>query len=196
MGDRYDLGAEFYRWEFATAIAGAILGIHPFNQPNVQQAKDATERVLQSYTTSGNLPTIQIAGSIAELLTKAEKGTYLAIMAYIRQTRGTDDAMTEMRRKVMERYGIATTIGYGPRFLHSTGQLHKGGSDKGLFLQIITCHERDIPIPGMPYTFGVIAAGQALGDFQALESLGRNITRIKLSTGDEKGILKLIHELK
>jgi len=194
IGDKYDLGAEFYRWEFATAIAGAILGIHPFDQPNVQQAKDATERVLQSYTTSGNLPTLQVTGSIAELLTKAEKGTYLAIMAYIRQTRGTDDAMTELRRKVIERYGIATTIGYGPRFLHSTGQLHKGGPNKGLFLQIITCHERDIPIPGMPYTFGVIAAGQALGDFQALKSLGRNITRIKLSTGHEKDVLNVARE--
>lgn len=194
MGDRYDLGAEFYRWEFATAIAGAILGIHPFNQPDVQQAKDATERILQEYATSGNPPDIQPEGSFAELLSKAERPRYLAIMAYIRQTRGTDDAMTELRRKVIERYGIATTIGYGPRFLHSTGQLHKGGPDKGLFLQIITCHERDIPIPGMPYTFGVIAASQALGDFQALKSLGRNITRIKLSTGDEKDILNIVRE--
>jgi len=196
MRDKYDLGVEFYRWEFATAIAGAVLGIHPFNQPNVQQAKDATERVLQEYATSGNLPGIQTEGLFAELLSKAERPRYLAIMAYIRQTHGTDNALAELRRKVIERYGIATTIGYGPRFLHSTGQLHKGGPDTGLFLQITCGHEKDIPIPGMPYTFGVVADAQALGDFQALQSLGRDITRIQLSRGDEEDILKLVHELK
>jgi len=196
MRDKYDLGAEFYRWEFATSIAGAVLGIHPFNQPNVQQAKDATERVLQEYTASGNLPTVETAGSIAELLTKAEKGTYLAIMAYLRQTPGIDKALAELRQKVVERYGIATTLGYGPRFLHSTGQLHKGGPDTGLFLQITVDNEGAIPIPGMPYTFGVIAAAQALGDFQALKSLGRNIVRVHFSRGDEAEILNLVSELK
>ncbi len=194
--DKYDLGAEFYRWEFATAIAGAILSINPFNQPNVHQAKDATERVLQEYTTSGNLPSIETAISVAELLTKAEKQNYLAIMAYLRETPGMDKAFAELRRKVVKRYSIATTLGYGPRFLHSTGQLHKGGPDKGLFLQIIAAHERDITIPGMPYTFGVIAAAQALGDFQALKSLGRNVTRIQLSRGDEEDILKIVREFK
>ncbi len=196
MRDKYDLGAEFYRWEFATSIAGAILGIHPFNQPNVQQAKDATERVLQEYTTSGNLPSIETARSVAELLTKAEKGRYLAIMAYLRETPGTDKALAELRRKVVERYGIATTLGYGPRFLHSTGQLHKGGPATGLFLQITVEPETDIPIPGMPYTFGVVAAAQALGDLQALQSLGRNVVRFHLSRGDEKDIFKLVSELK
>jgi len=196
MRDKYDLGAEFYRWEFATAIAGAILGIHPFNQPNVQQAKDATERILQEYTTSGNLPSVEAAISVAELLTKAEKGTYLAIMAYLRETPGTDKALLELRRKVVERYGIATTLGYGPRFLHSTGQLHKGGPATGLFLQITVDHETDIPIPGMPYTFGVVADAQALGDLRALQSLGRTVARVRLSRGDEAEISKLVSELK
>ena len=162
----------------------------------MQQAKDATERVLQEYTTSGNLPGIEAAGSVAELLTKAEKGKYLAIMAYINETPGTDKALAELRRKVVEQYGIATTLGYGPRFLHSTGQLHKGGPAPGLFLQITVDHETDIPIPGMPYTFGVVAAAQALGDLQALQSLGRNVIRFHLSRGDEKDIFKLVSELK
>ncbi|MFC2013551.1 bifunctional transaldolase/phosoglucose isomerase [Chloroflexota bacterium] len=196
LRDKYDLGAEFYRWEFATAIAGAILNIHPFNQPDVQQAKDATKRILQEYATSGKLPSIETEGSFAELLSKAERPRYLAIMAYIRQTHGTDNALAELRRKIIERYGIATTIGYGPRFLHSTGQLHKGGPDTGLFLQITADHEKDMPIPGMSSTFGVVADAQALGDFQALKSLGRNITRVRLSRGGEEHILKLVHELK
>jgi glucose-6-phosphate isomerase/transaldolase/glucose-6-phosphate isomerase len=151
---------------------------------------------LQEYTASGKLPTVETAGSIAELLTKAEKGTYLAIMAYLRQTPGIDKALAELRQKVVERYGIATTLGYGPRFLHSTGQLHKGGPDTGLFLQITVDNEGAIPIPGMPYTFGVIAAAQALGDFQALKSLGRNIVRVHFSRGDEAEILNLVSELK
>ena len=196
MRDRYDLGAEFYRWEFATAVAGAILGIHPFNQPNVQQAKDATERILQEYTTSDKLPSIETDRSVAGLLTKAEKAKYLAIMAYLRQTPETDKALAELRRKVVERYGIATTLGYGPRFLHSTGQLHKGGPATGLFVQITVDPETDIPIPSMPYTFGVVAAAQALGDRQTLQSLGRNVIRIHLSKGDKEDILKIVSELK
>ncbi len=195
LRDRYDLGAEFYRWEFATAIAGAILGIHPFNQPNVQQAKDATERVLQEYIASGRLPEIEPADSLANLLTEAHKGRYLAIMAYVHQTPGVDKALAELRRKVVERYGITTTLGYGPRFLHSTGQLHKGGPATGLFLQITADHEKNLPIPGKPYTFGVMADAQALGDLQALQSLGWPVIRVHLGRGDEADILKLVGEL-
>lgn len=196
MRDEYELGAEFYRWEFATAIAGAILGIHPFDQPNVQQAKDATERVLQEYTASGHLPRVKTAGSLADLLNEAAKGKYLAIMAYVRQAAGVEKALLELRRKVVERYGIATTLGYGPRFLHSTGQLHKGGPATGLFLQITADHEQDLPIPGKPYTFGVVADAQALGDLRTLQSLGRNVIRVHLGKGGEADILKVVSELK
>ena len=195
MRDKYDMGGEFYRWEFATAIAGRILGIHPFNQPNVQQAKDATERVLQEYTASGNLPSVETARYAAELLTKAEKGTYLAIMAYMHETPGADKALMELRRKVVERYGIATTLGYGPRFLHSTGQLHKGGPDTGLFLQITVDHEQDVPIPGKPYTFGVVADAQAVGDLEALRSLGKHIIRVHSRQGDVAAISEFIGNL-
>jgi len=196
LKDRYDLGAEFYRWQFATAIAGAMLGINPFDQPNVQQTKDATERLLGEYITAGNLPQIETPSSFSELLTKVEKGRYLAIMAYLKKTAGVDRALAELRRRVVEKYGIATTVGYGPRFLHSTGQLHKGGPATGLFLQITADHEQQIPIPGKAYTFGVVADAQALGDLQTLQSLGRSAVRVHFRRGDQASILKLVKELK
>ena len=113
-------------------------------------------------------------------------------MAYLRQTPGTDKALARLRREVSERYGIATTLGYGPRFLHSTGQLHKGGPATGLFLQITVDHETDIQIPGVPYTFGTVANAQALGDYQALQLLGRNVIRVHLGKSHEEDILKLV----
>ena len=127
LRDRYDLGAEFFRWEFATAVTGAILGIHPFDQPDVQGAKDMTERMLQEYEASGRLPSVEAQGSAGATLSKAGAGDYLAIMPYLLQTPEVDQALGELRRMVMKRYRIATTLGYGPRYLHSTGQIHKGG---------------------------------------------------------------------
>ena len=192
---RYDLGAEFFRWEFATAVAGAMLGIHPFDQPNVQQAKALTERVLQERQSSGRLPEVEVASSLRDLLTLARPGDYLAIMAYLRQTPATDRALADLRRRVVERYGITTTLGYGPRFLHSTGQLHKGGPDTGLFLQVTANHEKDLPIPGEPYTFGALADAQALGDLQALQALGRRVIRVNPTPPHEEAILRLASEL-
>jgi len=195
MKDRFDLGAEFFRWEFATAIAGAILGIHAFDQPNVQAAKDATERLLKEYTTSGKLPPPEAAGTLNDLLARAGRGNYLAIMAYLKPTPEIDIAQADFRQKVLERYGIITTFGYGPRYLHSTGQMHKGGPDTGLFLQITTDHEYDLPVPGKPYTFGVVADAQALGDIQALQSIGRQVVRIHLQRGDGAAISELANHL-
>ena len=154
-----------------------------------------TERALREYTAFGKLPSVATAGSVSDLLAGAANGEYLAIMAYLRQTPGTDDALAELRQKVTERYGIATTAGYGPRFLHSTGQLHKGGPGAGLFLQITAGHERDIPIPGMPYTFGTVADAQARGDLQTLRSLGRSVVRVHLDSGTEEAILRFAREL-
>ncbi len=195
MEDKYDLGAEFYRWEFATAVVGAILGINPFDQPDVQRAKDATQRLLDEYATSGSLPQLNTIGSIRELLAEAGNGKYVAIMAYICQEPEVDKAFSELRRKIVEKYGMATTLGYGPRFLHSTGQLHKGGPNNGLYLQVTAGHHNDLPIPGKPYTFGVLANAQALGDFQSLQSLGRTVMRIHFSRDDEIDISKLVSEL-
>jgi len=195
LRDRYDLGVEFFRWEFATAVAGAILGINPFDQPNVQAAKDVTERVLQEYQISGRLPKVEAASRLNDLLAEARPGNYLAIMAYLRQTPEVDEALTDLRRIVMEKYRIVTTAGYGPRLLHSTGQLHKGGPDTGLFLQVTVEHKEALPIPGERYTFCVLADAQALGDLQTLQSLGRHVIRIHLGSGDAIALRKLANEL-
>jgi len=195
MRDKYDLGAEFFRWEFATAVAGAILCINPFDQPNVQEAKEATERVLQEYMATGRLPQLEAADSIADLMAEAEKDKYLAIMAYVRPTPEVDKVLADFRRKVVERHHIATTLGYGPRFLHSTGQLHKGGPNTGLFLQITAEHEKDLPIPGKPYTFGVVADAQALGDLKALKSSGRCVTSIHFARANNTTISRPVNEL-
>ena len=180
LGDKYDLGAEFFRWQFATAVAGSVLGIHPFDQPDVQQAKDETARGLLEHQESGRLPQPEESGSIEELLSQAKPGDYLAILAYVRETQETNEALTELRRRVMERYQIATTVGYGPRFLHSTGQIHKGGPNSGLFLQISAERQYDIPVPREPYTFGVLADAQALGDMRALQAQGRRVAGVRL----------------
>jgi len=196
LEDKYDIGAEFYRWEFATAVAGAVLGINPFDQPNVQAAKDATDSVLREYHKSGQLPALDIRGSLEELLSQAKKNDYLAIMAYMRQTPETEKALTDLRCAVMKKYRIATTSGYGPRLLHSTGQLHKGGPNTGLLLQVTTGHERQLPIPGEEYSFNVLVDAQALGDLRTLHSLGRRCTRLHLEQGDGAALQRMASSLR
>ena len=183
LRDRYDVGSEFYRWEFATAIAGAVLKVNSFDQPNVQTAKDKTAEVLKAYADTGTLPTQDGSASLGDLLAQAKVGDYLAIMAYIEQTPEMDAALAALRRRVMEKCHIATTVGYGPRFLHSTGQLHKGGPATGLFLQITSDHIQDVAIPGEDYSFGTLADAQSFGDMQALKSTGRKAARVHI-TGD------------
>ncbi|HAV10229.1 MAG TPA: glucose-6-phosphate isomerase [Dehalococcoidia bacterium] len=190
--DIYDLGAEFYRWEFATAVAGALLQINPFDQPNVQQSKRETESILDQYARSQRLPENTDIQSPSALFAGVEKNDYCAIMAYMRQTPQTDEQLTELRRRITKKYGIATTLGYGPRFLHSTGQLHKGGPGSGIFLQIVIDTESDIPVPGAPYTFGIIAAAQALGDIKALQSAQRRIASIRLPADKDMAIQKVM----
>ena len=195
LRDKYDLGAEFFRWELATAVAGAVLDINPFDQPNVQAAKDMTERVLAEIATTGHLPPMEASGSLNSLLNEARPGDYLAIMAYIRQTPEVDNALATLRQRLMERHGIATTLGYGPRFLHSTGQLHKGGPATGLFLQLTADHGEDVSIPGEPYTFAVLADAQALGDLQALRASERRAVRVHLGSDNQASIHRLAAEL-
>jgi glucose-6-phosphate isomerase len=180
LKDSYDIGAEFFRWEFATAVAGAILGIQPFDQPDVQKSKDVTARLLEEFNMSGHLPKLETTGALADLLSHAANSRYLAVMAYLRQTPEMDRALKKLRRKVSETYRIATTLGYGPRFLHSTGQLYKGGKNTGLFFQLTVDHEKDLPVPGRPYSFGTVADAQALGDYQALQAVGRTVVRVNL----------------
>ena len=195
LQDKYDVGAEFFRWELATAVAGSIIGIHPFDQPNVQAAKDMTESVLGQFEKSGKLPAMEDAASLGKLLAMARQGDYLAIMPYVRQTAEVNRALDVLRRKVTQRHGIATTMGYGPRFLHSTGQLHKGGPGSGLFLQLTTEHAQDLAIPEAPYTFGVLADGQAVGDLQALRASERRAVRVDLGSNPEVGIRRMADEV-
>ncbi len=196
MSDKYDLGAEFFRWEFATAVAGAVLGIHPFNQPNVQQAKDATERHLKEFSTLPEyLPSLEGTGLLHDLLTRAGRNKYLAVMAYLPQTPAIDAALTELRRKILERYHVATTLGYGPRFLHSTGQIHKGGPNTGLFLQLTAGATVEVTIPDMPYTFGNVVDAQALGDREALKANGRDVASVRLPAPDAASIERLFAEV-
>jgi glucose-6-phosphate isomerase/transaldolase/glucose-6-phosphate isomerase len=195
LRDKYDLGAEFFRWEFATAVAGAVLGIHPFDQPNVQQAKDMTATVLEGYEASAKMPETEVSGSPPNLLSQAARDDYLAIMAYIHQTPETDRVLTALRRAITEKTRIATTVGYGPRFLHSTGQLHKGGTNNGLFLQLTTDHNPDLAIPGRRYTFGTLVDAQALGDLQALQESGRRVARVHLGADVVGNLWRLAEEI-
>jgi transaldolase/glucose-6-phosphate isomerase len=191
LRDKLDLGGEFLRWEIATAIAGSILGIDPFDQPNVQESKDNTKRVLAQFNSKGNLPAAEsIAAAraragVKSLLERAKPGAYLAIMAYTTRTATSEAAISAIRAAVRDTNRIATTAGYGPRFLHSTGQLHKGGPKTGLFLQIVQQDARDVPIPGQPFTFSILKQSQSLGDLQSLSS--RKLPVLRVTLGKEPG---------
>ena len=178
LGDLFDLAAEVFRWEFAVAVAGAVLSVNPFDQPDVQAAKDMTNSVLAEFERSGCLPEAPETMPTADLLSQIQPCDYVAIMAYGQQTPELDAAVDDLRRALITRFCVATTMGYGPRFLHSTGQLHKGGPPSGLFLQLVEDVGDDVEIPGQPYSFGVLASAQALGDLRALQAAGRRVSRM------------------
>ncbi|MGQ9921823.1 MAG: bifunctional transaldolase/phosoglucose isomerase [Desulfobacca sp.] len=209
LKDRLDLSQEFFRWEMATATAGAVLGINPFDQPNVQESKDNTNRLLDLVRDAGRLPeenlplaaeplsidAAEILGTLentlVHFLEQAQMGDYLAILAYVPENDPTEQVFTEIRRLLRDRLKIATTIGYGPRYLHSTGQFHKGGPNTGLFLLLTADHDVDVEIPGQPYTFGVFQRAQALGDFEALRRHGRRVLRLHLGKNIPLGLGRL-----
>jgi glucose-6-phosphate isomerase len=176
--DRFDLGAEFFRWELATAIAGHYLRIHPFDQPNVQESKDNTKRILDQFQREGHLPDIKSNSTLEELCAQIKPGDYFAVLAYLRPSAKIEAALKVFRRRMVTRYRIATTGGYGPRYLHSTGQLHKGGPSEGVFLELTEPPSRDLNIPGAPYTFGILAQAQAViaGARTSCRSLGSGQT--------------------
>lgn len=176
LKDRYDLAAEFFRWEVATAVAGHLLGIHPFDQPNVQESKNNTARVLKAVQSTGKLPkqiTSTPAKAAAQLKRQCRPGAYVAILAYTTPSPKMEQALRSLRRALIFHHHVSTTAGYGPRYLHSTGQLHKGGPDSGLFLQLIDLMSPDLAIPGATLTFGTLARAQAAGDIQALHAHDR-----------------------
>ncbi len=214
LDDLLDLGQEFFRWEFATATAGAILGINAFNQPNVQESKDNTNRLLGVVRERGQLPEEKPSlienplklyfdkkaatgpEMFTQFLAQAHPGDYLALMAYIPENPANDKALQEIRIMLQDRLHIATTLGYGPRFLHSTGQFHKGGPNTGLFLQLTADDVTDVPIPGAPYTFGIFKQAQALGDMEALQKHNRRVGRVHLGSDVYQGLLILKEDLK
>jgi transaldolase/glucose-6-phosphate isomerase len=175
LEDRYDLGQEFFRWQFATAVAGAVLRINPFDQPNVAESKANTKAVLARKTSSAAAAS---AGELERFLAGVKPGDYLALMAYLPPAPDNDRRLAAIRLRLRDRLKIATTLGYGPRFLHSTGQLHKGGPQVGHFLQIVDRVSEELPIPGEPFGFGELEAAQADGDLIALRSRGRPAIRI------------------
>jgi transaldolase len=222
LTDAYDLGTEFFRWEFATAIAGAFLGINAFDQPNVQESKDNTDRILKEYVQSKMIPapravlqtqsrnvSLVASGEIAQRLREsvslqaameviareAGEGDYIALLAYIERTPETHQALEAIRLRLRDLRHVATTLGYGPRFQHSTGQEHKGGSNTGVFLQFVATDTVDVPIPDEPYTFSVLKQAQALGDLQSLEAHDRRVIRIDLGTGIAGGLGEVLQAL-
>jgi glucose-6-phosphate isomerase len=176
LRSRAELGGEFFRWEFATAIAGAILRVNPFDQPNVAESKRNTQEVL---ATRPELPPPATRDRVEAFLEGIPPSHYLALLAYVRQSPRHDRQLERIRVALRDRLGVATTVGYGPRYLHSTGQLHKGGPPTGHFLQIYDPAADDLPIPDMPYTFGGLKAAQAEGDRLALARRSRPVVRIE-----------------
>jgi glucose-6-phosphate isomerase/transaldolase/glucose-6-phosphate isomerase len=183
LRDRYDVGAEFFRWEFATALAGHLLGIHPFDQPNVQESKDNTNRVLETFQSTGRLPeqaNSHPKNAAQELSSHLQPGTYVSVLAYTTPSRSFETAVNRFRKVLMARHRVATTFGYGPRYLHSTGQLHKGGPNTGVFLDLVDRMTPDVPIPGKPFSFGTLAQAQAAGDMESLSTHHRHAVRVQL----------------
>ena len=210
LADVYDLGRAFFTWEFAVAVVGHVLGINPFDEPDVRESKDNTSRVLQEFSESGKLdasfvgdagitviaggadvPQPSLRGVLEELFEAIGEGDYFAATAYVQPTARTQQAFDEIRTAVRDARHVATTLGYGPRFLHSTGQLHKGGPPRGVFLQVTASDIRDITIPGRTPTFGQLKRAQSIGDFQSLVSHGRPVARVHLGADIESGLAQL-----
>ncbi len=204
VGDAYSLASEFYRWEIATAVAGAVMGINPFDQPNVQESKDITKEVLDRYGTSGSLDrepvsfeesgieviaqtnAAKLAAALREFLSSRRDGDYLALMGFTNPSRENTELLQEVRHQIRDRFKIAVTLGFGPRFLHSTGQMHKGGTDNGLFIQITGEESVDLEIPGKGFGFRTLINAQAAGDYRALVRHNRRILKLHLK-GDISG---------
>jgi len=220
LDEPYDLGQEFFRWEFATAVAGSILGIHPFDQPDVEASKTATRKLTAAYEETGALPgelplfsgdglslytdeanataltrTIErpptLAGYLAAHLGRLGAGDYFAVLAYLEMNEAHERALQAIRDRVLGARQVATCLEFGPRFLHSTGQAYKGGPNTGVFLQLTCDDAADLPVPGQKYTFGIVKAAQARGDFEVLAQRGRRALRVHLGADVGAGLAVL-----
>jgi len=184
VGDREQLGAEFVRWEVATALAGALLGVNPFDEPNVAESKANTKAVLDEVTGGGQLPEPE-SGDVAQLLKQLGEGDYLSVQAYLAPTAERAEPLARLRTLVRDRRGVATTFGWGPRFLHSTGQLHKGGPDSVVSLQVVDSPAGGPAIPDRPYDFATLVRAQAVGDLRSLRDHGRRVIQIGVDAAGE-----------
>jgi glucose-6-phosphate isomerase len=225
LRDVYDLGQEFFRWEIATAVAGSLLGVNPFNQPDVEASKVETRKLTAEFEARGALPAeepffregeirlfadeanrkmiLEAAGSSPSLasclrahLARLTRGDYFALLAYLEMNAAHEHALQEIRALVRERFRVATCLGFGPRFLHSTGQAYKGGPNTGVFLQITCDDAADLPVPGQKFTFGVVKAAQARGDFEVLAARQRRALRIHLGKDVPGGLRGLVEAVK
>jgi len=216
LTDAYDLGEEFFLWEIATAFAGWRLGINPFDQPNVQESKDATKELLDAFksegrlneqtahvsegpltvyaddTTRAELPSGSALEALRAHLKRAGAGDYVALLDYFDETEEHERLVRQIRTHIRDATRCATTTGYGPRFLHSTGQLHKGGPDSGVFIQLTAADARDVPLPEEPFTFSTLKQAQALGDYRSLSTRGRRAIRIELGADVRAGLQRLL----
>jgi len=220
IDDPYDLGKEFFRWEIATAVAGSILGINPFNQPDVEASKVATQRLTEEYEKTGSLPPEapilqdggiklfadeknaaavakaagpdrSLPGYLRAHLNRLTPGDYFAILAFLELNEAHEAQLQAARHAIRDAKHVATCLGFGPRFLHSTGQAYKGGPNTGVFLQITCDDASDLPVPGLRYTFGVVKAAQARGDFQVLAERDRRALRVHLGSDVRAGLASL-----
>lgn len=220
MSDIYDLGAEFFRWEIATAVAGAIIGINAFNQPDVEASKIETKKLTSQYEQTGSLPPEKplaedsgiklftdeknaaalaqaagndksVAGYLKAHLQRVSAGDYFALLGYIQMNKDHEKALQAIRHTVRDKKHVATCLGFGPRFLHSTGQAYKGGPNSGVFLQVTCDDALNLPVPEQKYTFGVVKAAQARGDFQVLAERGRRALRVHLGSDVTAGLATL-----
>jgi transaldolase/glucose-6-phosphate isomerase len=220
-----NLGQEFFRWEFATAVAGSIMEINPFNQPDVESAKIEARKLTDEYEKTGELPPEKpffeeggvalytgedyatelhemadeesLSGFLEAHLWNLEDGDYFALLAYVAMNHENEELVQQIRTKVLEQNGNATCVGFGPRFLHSTGQAYKGGPNSGVFLQITSDDQFDLPVPGQKYTFGIVKAAQARGDFQVLLDRGRRALRVQIggSLSVREGLQRILSKL-
>jgi transaldolase/glucose-6-phosphate isomerase len=211
------VGQVFYLWEFATAVAGSVIGINPFDQPDVEASKIETRKLTDAYNETGALPPERpfatedgiklfadernakalgsnVTGAIKAQLARVGSGDYVALLAYIDRNPATIAALTRLRERIRDTKHVATCVGFGPRFLHSTGQTYKGGPNSGVFLQITADDANDLPVPGEKYTFGVVKAAQARGDFDVLAERGRRALRVHLGP-DVQAALQRLTEL-
>lgn len=216
LSNIYNLGQEFFRWEIATAVAGSIIGINAFNQPDVEASKIETRKLTTEYETTGSLPpespffeekgiklfadekntavlsgVTKLAGVLKVHLSRLAAGDYFAVLGYIPRDAANEKALQGIRHAVRDKKKVATVLGFGPRFLHSTGQAYKGGPNSGVFLQITCDDSNDLPVPGQKYTFGVVKAAQARGDFAVLAERGRRALRVHLGKDLKSGLARL-----